>query len=88
LAIGSSALCACQEYTESYLFTRIHTYFFDSFNGPRFRVEHPEKANPLLIQGLVACGIPVIAVQEVPRTLEHVYLKAIAQAPSETRLLS
>ena len=57
-------------------------------NGPRFRVEHPEKANPLLIQGLVACGIPVIAVQEVPRTLEHVYLKAIAQAPSETRLLS
>ncbi len=48
--------------------------------GPRFLVEDPQAANPLLIQQLVAQHVPVVALQEVPRTLEQVYMKAMAQA--------
>jgi ABC-2 type transport system ATP-binding protein len=46
----------------------------------RFRVEEPWAANPPLIQELTRRGAPVMAVQEVPRTLEQVYLKIMAEA--------
>jgi len=45
--------------------------------GPRFRVEDPEAANPLLLRAIMNNGTKVVALQEVPRTLEQVYLAAM-----------
>jgi ABC-2 type transport system ATP-binding protein len=47
--------------------------------GPRFRVEEPLIANPILLRELMKRGAEVVAVQELPRTLEQVYLAAMAQ---------
>jgi ABC-2 type transport system ATP-binding protein len=47
--------------------------------GPRFRVEDPQKSNPILLQELMTHGAQVVALQELPRTLEQVYLAAMAQ---------
>ena len=47
-------------------------------NGFRFRVENPIMANPLILQQLLL--YPLVSVQEVPRTLEMLYLKAMLQA--------
>jgi ABC-2 type transport system ATP-binding protein len=49
-------------------------------DGFRFRVENPVLANPLILQQLFKSQVPVVAVQEVPRTLEMLYLKAMVQA--------
>ncbi len=46
----------------------------------RFRVDEPHRANPLLVSELTRRGAPVMAVQEVPRSLEQVYLKVMAEA--------
>jgi ABC-2 type transport system ATP-binding protein len=46
----------------------------------RFRVDHPEASNPALVHALSAGRAPVVAFQEVPRTLEQVYLKVMADA--------
>ncbi len=46
----------------------------------RFCVEQPQEANPLLMQELALHKAPVVALQEVPRNLEQVYLKAMSQA--------
>ena len=50
----------------------------------RFRVADPALANPALMQHLVSLRAPLLAFQEVPRSLEQVYLRAMqrAQAPS------
>jgi hypothetical protein len=48
-------------------------------NGPRFRVEDPLIANPILLKELMKRGAEVVALQELPRTLEQVYLAAMAQ---------
>jgi ABC-2 type transport system ATP-binding protein len=48
-------------------------------NGPRFRVEDPQTANPILLKTLMKRGVEVVALQELPRTLEQVYLAAMAQ---------
>lgn len=45
----------------------------------RFETENPEAANPLIIQQLIEKKLQVISVQETPRTLEMLYLKAMAQ---------
>jgi ABC-2 type transport system ATP-binding protein len=47
--------------------------------GPRFRVEDPQMANPVLLRELMERGLEVVALQELPRTLEQVYLAAMAQ---------
>jgi hypothetical protein len=47
--------------------------------GPRFRVEDPQMANPVLLRELMDRGVEVVALQELPRTLEQVYLVAMAQ---------
>ena len=47
--------------------------------GPRFRVEDPQFANPVLLRDLIEHGAEVVALQELPRTLEQVYLAAMAQ---------
>jgi len=52
------------------------------YNGSRlrFRVERPEEVNPLLLRLLSDMRAPVVTLQEVPRSLEQVYLKAMAEA--------
>ena len=49
-------------------------------DGFRFNVQDPLRTNPIILQQLFEAGVPVIAVQEVPRTLEMLYLKAMGQA--------
>ncbi len=44
-----------------------------------FETENPQAANPLIVQQLIQHNLQVVAVQEVPRTLEMLYLKAMAQ---------
>lgn len=53
-----------------------------SSNGTRlrFRVEAPQVANPLLVNTLTSHNAPLVSLQEVPRRLEHVYLKTMADA--------
>jgi ABC-2 type transport system ATP-binding protein len=47
--------------------------------GARFRVEDPQASNPILLKELMKRGAEVVALQELPRTLEQVYLAAMAQ---------
>jgi ABC-2 type transport system ATP-binding protein len=46
----------------------------------RFRVERPRESNPLLLHRLAEIQAPVVTFQEVPRSLEQVYLKVMADA--------
>ena len=48
-------------------------------SGPRFRVEDPQISNPILLREMMKRGVEVVALQELPRTLEQVYLAAMAQ---------
>jgi ABC-2 type transport system ATP-binding protein len=45
----------------------------------RFRVEAPRVANPQLVQALTSRNAPLVSFQEVPRKLEQVYLKTMAE---------
>ncbi len=45
----------------------------------RFQIDHPEKTNPELLQFLLDQNLPIISLQEVPRSLEEVYIEAVAQ---------
>jgi ABC-2 type transport system ATP-binding protein len=44
----------------------------------RFSIQNPDQANPLLVRSLSSLQAPLVAFQEVPRSLEQVYLKAMA----------
>jgi ABC-2 type transport system ATP-binding protein len=46
----------------------------------RFRVERPRDYNPVLLHRLAEIQAPVVTLQEVPRSLEQVYLKVMADA--------
>jgi ABC-2 type transport system ATP-binding protein len=46
----------------------------------RFRVKRPQESNPELLRHLAKYQAPVMTLQEVPRSLEQVYLKAMAEA--------
>ena len=46
----------------------------------RFQVESPQNANPTLVHALTSRHAPLVSFQEVPRKLEHVYLKTMAEA--------
>jgi ABC-2 type transport system ATP-binding protein len=48
----------------------------------RFRIDNPGTANPSLMQELASMRAPLVAFQEVPRSLEQVYLKVMEQAQS------
>jgi ABC-2 type transport system ATP-binding protein len=50
-----------------------------SDTGSRFRVEDPQISNPILLKELMKRKVKVVALQELPRTLEQVYLAAMAQ---------
>jgi ABC-2 type transport system ATP-binding protein len=58
----------------------------NQFNGTslRFRVERPQESNPQLVQALSAGRAPIVTFQEVPRSLEQVYLKVMADAHGAT----
>jgi ABC-2 type transport system ATP-binding protein len=49
-----------------------------SDTGSRFRVEDPQISNPILLKELMKRKVKVVALQELPRTLEQVYLAAMA----------
>ncbi|MBT3712726.1 MAG: ABC transporter ATP-binding protein, partial [Anaerolineae bacterium] len=49
----------------------------------RFRSENPEVINPLLLKEFSAQQAPVLTLQETPRSLEQVYLKAMSEANGE-----
>src|SRR5271157_5886268 len=51
-----------------------------SASSLRFRVERPLEANPRLMQELMSKHAPLMAFQEVPRSLEQVYLKVMTDA--------
>ncbi|MEJ5223130.1 MAG: ABC transporter ATP-binding protein [Anaerolineales bacterium] len=50
-----------------------------SEQGWRFRVSEALRDNPRLLERLNAQRVPVVSLQEVPRTLEQVYLKAMSR---------
>jgi ABC-2 type transport system ATP-binding protein len=54
--------------------------------GPRFRIEDPQMANPVLLREFMGRGVEVVALQELPRTLEEVYLAAMAQVRHDEKL--
>src|SRR5512144_1088457 len=51
-----------------------------SANSLRFQIESPQAANPTLVHALAARNAPLVSFQEVPRKLEQVYLKTMADA--------
>lgn len=50
----------------------------------RFQVDAPQLANPTLVNSLTSRNAPLVSFQEVPRRLEHVYLKTMADAQGVT----
>jgi ABC-2 type transport system ATP-binding protein len=52
----------------------------------RFRVEQPDELNPVLLRQLAEAHAPVVTMQEVSRSLEQVYLKAMADAQSDVEV--
>jgi ABC-2 type transport system ATP-binding protein len=46
----------------------------------RFQVDAPQVVNPQLVQALTSRNARLVSFQEVPRKLEHVYLKTMADA--------
>ncbi len=55
------------------------TFIGETETGARFRVEDPQTANPILLKDLMKRGAQVVAMWELPRTLEQVYLAAMQQ---------
>jgi ABC-2 type transport system ATP-binding protein len=50
-----------------------------SETGMRFSVDDPEWTNPRLVQQFMGRKAPLVTFQEVPRSLEQVYLKVMEQ---------
>ncbi len=50
----------------------------------RFRIDRPRQVNPLLVRELTLKNAPLVAFQEVPRSLEQVYLKVMEQVQTTT----
>ena len=49
-------------------------------NSLRFRIEAPQAVNPMIVHALTSRNAPLVSFHEVPRRLEQVYLKAMADA--------
>lgn len=52
-----------------------------------FHVESPERDNPRLVEALASAGAPLVTLQEVPRSLEQVYLKVMGEVQESSRVL-
>jgi len=46
-------------------------------NWLRYQAQDPAQANPIILRDLLENGVPVVSLQETPRSLEQVYLQAI-----------
>ncbi|MCD4739032.1 MAG: ABC transporter ATP-binding protein [Anaerolineae bacterium] len=46
----------------------------------RYSTREPERLNPILLQAFVRADIPVLALREVPRSLESIYLRVVGKA--------
>jgi ABC-2 type transport system ATP-binding protein len=46
----------------------------------RYRTDQPGLTNPVILRSLLDQGLPVMGLQEVPRSLEQVYLQAVSIA--------
>jgi ABC-2 type transport system ATP-binding protein len=55
------------------------TLVAQSPTGFRFRIEDPVSSNPPLLRAFLNAGAEVVALQEVPHTLEEIYLAAMAR---------
>ena len=49
----------------------------------RYRTDRPEQVNPLLLRSLFEQELPVVSLQEVPRSLEQVYMQAMSTSSGE-----
>ena len=49
----------------------------------RYRTDQPVDTNPIILRSLLDQGFPVVALQEVPRSLEQVYLQAVSVAEGD-----
>lgn len=61
-----------------------------TLKGPnwfRYQTNQPDETNPLLLRSLLDADLPVVSLQEVPRSLEQVYLQAI-NSPEEVEHVS
>ena len=56
------------------------TLFGNHGTSLKFRVNRPVESNPHVLRALHSKQVPVTAFQETPRSLEHVYLKVMADA--------
>jgi ABC-2 type transport system ATP-binding protein len=43
----------------------------------RYRTANPGEDNPKMLRALLDQGVPIVSLQEVPRSLEQVYLEAV-----------
>jgi hypothetical protein len=50
----------------------------------RYRADQPLATNPKLVQRLTAMGLGVVSLQEIPQSLEDVYLRVVGVAPEPT----
>lgn len=48
-------------------------------HGFAYQVDQPAVTNPIIVQNLTGQQVPVISLQEVPRSLEQIYLEAMAR---------
>jgi len=52
-------------------------------NWLRFQTSNPLNSNPQVLKQLIEQGLPIVSLQEMPRSLEQVYLQAINAAEQE-----
>ncbi len=45
----------------------------------RYKIDHPQTTNPTLLRNLINEKLPIVSFQEVPRSLEQVYLEAVVE---------
>ncbi len=50
----------------------------------RYRTDNPEEINPKLVRCLIELGLGVVSLQEVPQSLEDVYLRVVSDGSGET----
>jgi len=55
-------------------------------HGFTYQVEHPVIHNPLLVETITREHIPLISLQEIPRSLEQVYLEAMSRVEKGMQL--
>lgn len=54
-------------------------------NWLRYHTDHPSQHNPLVLRILLEGGLEITDLFEIPRSLEQVYLRAVANGRSEAR---